>query len=320
MKLITGITGQDGILLAEYLLSKGDVVAGSTRNLSFAKKHLGSKLNNKNFKLVQLNPNKKMDVEDFVKLYKPTAIYHLAAFATGSGMYDFPYEMGKVNALSTIHFLEAIKDFSPQTKFVFASSSEIYANTKASPQNENSNCIPRSPYGAAKLFSQNMIDIWREKYGLNLRSAILYNHESELRTEDFVSKKIVCAAVDIYRGRKDKLFLGNLNASRDWGYARDYVKALQLICEADFNENFVVATGKSRQVRELCDAIFSHLNLSYQDYVFQDKKIERVEDKVALVGDPSKIRNKLGWQASTLFNDWIGVMVDAELKKSWSDR
>lgn len=311
--LITGVTGQDGTLLTELLLSKGHEVIGSARKRDMKRIRSEVIRNSEKFSLIELVLNNREGIEKIIKTQKLKAIFHLASFSTGSGMFHNPHEMVPVNSLSTLYFIDAIRKYSPQTRFIFASSSEIFANSKTSPQTENSPTAPRSPYGATKLFSQNLISIWRQKYDLSLSSVILYNHESELRSEKFVSKKIVCDAVDIYQGIKKEFFIGDINAQRDWGYARDYVHAMNIVCQKGSSDDYIIATGKSRSVKELCNVVFSHLGLDYRNYLKFDANLMRKPDQTILVGDTTKINNDLGWSPSTSFDEWTRYIVAHEL-------
>ena len=315
INLITGITGQDGYILAKQLLELNQRVVGTTRTQKFDNDSLDDlKLHNK-FELVDLDVSNRTAVERIIEKYIPDFIYHLAGYTSGSGMYDLPHQMAMINGLATVNFLEAIRNFSPQSRMVFASSSEIFGFTNETPQNEKSTCMPRSPYGAAKLYSQNMLDIWRHKYGLNLKSAILYNHESDRRSDRFVSKKIVKAAVNISLGLQDKLRLGDLSAKRDWGYAPDFTYAMRKIAEAEINENFIVASGISRTVGELCKITFQHVGLDYTNFVINDSNLIRNGEKIELVGDTNKIKTLLKWRPSVLIEQWTKKMVDAEMQR-----
>jgi GDPmannose 4,6-dehydratase len=245
--------------------------------------------------------------------FRPDECYNLAAFASGGGMYDDPVAMAEVNGLAVTCILEAIRTGSPRTRLLQASSSEVFGHSQSSPQNESTSRNPRSPYGAAKLYADSMVRIYRERYGLFACSAILYNHESPFRSLDFVSRKITRAAAAISLGMEDSLSLGNLDALRDWGYAGDYVEAMWRILQARTASDYVIATGVSHSVREMCGYAFDYIGLDYRAYVRSDPSAFRQQEPVPLVGDASKARRDLGWIPGTDLKKLIEMMVDNDL-------
>ena len=311
--LITGITGQDGSYMAELLLSKGYRVIGTTRDSKNIKDRLPDCLLNN----VELVTWKMLEKDDFLEIlvnYKPTEIYNFAAYSSGTGMYDDPVSVSEVNGMAVTRILEAIREVDCSIRFCQASSREIFGEAIESPQNETTRTNPRSPYGAAKLYADSMIQIYRQRYGVFACSAILYNHESPRRGLNFVTRKITQEAAKIKLGLANKLHLGNIDAQRDWGYAGDYISAMWLMLQQEQAEDYVIATGKVHSVRQLCEFAFERLGLDYHDYVLEDSSEFRPAEPVLLTGCADKARCQLGWNPSIGFKELVYMMVDADLR------
>jgi GDPmannose 4,6-dehydratase len=311
--LITGVTGQDGSYLAELLLAKGYRVIGAVRNTEQAEVRLPAGLKN-SVELVTWNMLDKRNMTEVLAEYCPAEIYNFAAYSSGSGMYEDPVSIGEVNGLAVARILEAIRAVDANIRFCQASSREIFGEALESPQTEATPANPRSPYGAAKLYADSMIRIYRQRYGLFACSAILFNHESRRRGLEFVTRKITNEAVKIKLGLAKELHLGNLDAQRDWGFAGDYVRAMWLMLQQEQADDYVVATGKAHTVRELCELAFSRLGLDYRDYVREDASAYRPVEPALLVGSAVKANRKLGWKPEVEFKELVHMMVDADLQ------
>lgn len=311
--LITGITGQDGSYLAEQLLRKGYQIVGTVRDLPAARASLPDLLANR-VALIVLDLRDQQQMVDALALYRPSEIYNFSAYSSGSGMYDNPVEIGEINGLAVTRILEAIRQTDHRIRFCQASSREIFGDPNESPQSENTAVNPRSPYGAAKLYADSMIKIYRKYFGLFACSAILFNHESPRRGLAFVTRKITHTAAMIKLGLAEELTIGNLDAQRDWGYAEDTVRAMWLMLQQTVPDDYVVATGETHSVRELCELAFSHLNLDYRDYVTEDPSAFRTSEPRQLIGNASKARDKLGWIPEVKFEELVSMMVDADLR------
>lgn len=310
--LIFGISGQDGSYLAELLLEKGYRVAGVTRDPHETRRKLA------NLEMAQVDlfaaDMRQLDaIEAVIKASSPDEIYNFSGFSTGSGMYDDPIAMVDLNGLSVVRILQAIRASGRPIRFCQASSSEMFGNPPASPQTEATPFSPRSPYGAAKLLAHNAIRIYRQRFDVFACSAILFNHESPRRSEAFVTRKISRAAAAISCGKLDRLVLGDLTARRDWGYAADYARSMWLMLQAEAGDDYVVATGKTHSVAELCDIAFGHLGLNWRDHVETRPDPTRAPDGVQLVGDARRARERLGWAPSITFEKLIQTMVDHDL-------
>ncbi|PPD46789.1 MAG: GDP-mannose 4,6-dehydratase [Methylotenera sp.] len=310
--LITGITGQDGTYLAELLSGKGYSVIGVTRDVKVA----GSKLSFLKFEitLVEWDFLSQEAIVDIVKQYRPSEVYNLAAFSSGSGMFDNPVEIAEINGIAVTRLLEAIRTVDDKARFCQASSREVFGEARTSPQSELTSAQPRSPYGAAKLYADYMIRIYRERYHLFACSAILFNHESPRRGECFVTKKITHTAAKIKLGLSNELLLGNLDTARDWGFAGDAVSAMWLMLQHDKPDDYIVATGKTHTVRQFCEYAFGYLGLNYQDYVREDMSSYRPSETAILVGDASKAKGRLNWSPKVNFNELVQMMVDADIQ------
>jgi GDPmannose 4,6-dehydratase len=311
--LITGITGQDGLYLAELLHTKDYRVIGAVRDVRKAKQSLPIGLKN-SVELItwdMLDQHRMMEV---LSECHPTEVYNFAAYSSGTGMYDDPIGVGEVNGLAVTRILEAIRVVDDKIRFCQASSREIFGEADESPQTESTTTNPRSPYGAAKLYADSMIQIYRQRYSLFACSAILFNHESPRRGLGFVTRKITHEAVKIKLGLASELHLGNLDAQRDWGFSGDYVRAMWLMLQQKYADDYVVATGTVHSVRELCEFAFSHLGLDYLDYVREDESAYRPAESAVLVGLADKAKIKLSWEPEIAFREMVHMMVDTDLQ------
>lgn len=306
--LITGISGQDGQYLARLLEEKSYRVIGTSRDPTRAAAlHSGSKI-------VALDLADETAITTLVKKYAPDEIYNLAAYAVGSTMWDEPAAIADTNGVAVARILEAIRHSGLPIRFCQASSSEMFGHPQESPQSEATGFAPRSPYGAAKLYAHNMVRIYREHHSLFACSAILFNHESPERTVDFVTRKITLHAAKISLGLASELPLGNLDARRDWGYAGDYMAAVWMMLQHPEAMDYVVASGETHSVRELCEIAFNHVGLDYSHYVVRADHAWRKPEAVQLVGDNSQLCKTLGWKPRLGFRDMIQTMVDRDLE------
>ncbi len=316
--LITGITGQDGSYLAELLLNKGYEVHGLIRR--------SSTFNSRRIDHLYVDPHEPGarfflhfgDLSDAGQLshliynLQPAEIYHLAAQSHVRVSFDMPEFTGEVTGLGTTRILEAIRRSGIKTRFYQASSSELFGSAPP-PQNEETPMLPRSPYAAAKLYAYWMTRNYREAYGIFAVNGILFNHESPRRGETFVTRKITRALARIKLGLQDKLYLGNLEARRDWGYAPDYVEAMWLTLQQEGPNDYVIATGEAHSVREFLECAFGYLDLDWQKYVEIDPRYFRPTEVDFLLGDSTKARQRLGWQPKVGFQELVRIMVDADL-------
>lgn len=313
LALITGITGQDGYYLAEYMLKRGYKIVGSVRSRSEAISRLPKGFVNK-VELVEWNLLDYQKIVQILSYYRPAEIYNLAAYSSGAAMFEDPLGIGEINGLAVTRLLEAILEIDLKIRFCQASSREIFGEPTESPQTELTQTIPRSPYGASKLYADSMIRIYRQRHNLFACSAILFNHESPRRNLEFVTRKITYEAVKIKLGLAHTLNLGNLEAYRDWGFAGDYVRAMWLMLQQDQADDYVVATGKVHSVREICELAFSHLDMDYRDYVREEMAAYRPAEAFLLVGCAAKANSKLNWKPEIEFKDLIYMMVDEDLR------
>ena len=319
--LITGITGQDGSYLAEFLLSKGYEVHGIIRRCST--------FNTDRIDHIYTDPHlpgTRMflhygDLSDGVMLIKllydikPDEIYHLGAQSHVRVSFDIPEYTGNVTGLGTLRILEAIRElhFEDKCRFYQASSSEMFGLVQEVPQTEETPFYPRSPYGCAKVYAYWLTVNYRESYGLHATNGILFNHESPRRGETFVTRKITRAATRIKLGLQDKLYLGNLDAKRDWGYAKEYVEAMWLMLQQDKGDDYVMATNETHSVREFVVEAFGLLDLDWEKYVEHDERYHRPSEVDLLIGDPAKAKKQLGWEPQVRFKELVKIMVDADL-------
>ena len=318
--LITGITGQDGSYLAELLLVKGYEVHGLIRR--------SSSFNTGRIDHIYQDPhepglrlrlhygdlNDGSSLNKLIRTLEPDEIYNLGAQSHVRVSFDIPEYTGESAGLAAVRLLESIRESGVKTRFYQASSSEMFGNTGERPQNETTPFAPRSPYAAAKMYAYWMTVNYREAYGIYAVNGILFNHESPRRGETFVSRKVSMAAARIKLGVQEKLYLGNLDARRDWGFAGDYVEAMWSMLQQDTPDDYVVATGESHSVRDFLDVAFGHAGLDWNQHVEIDPKYFRPTEVDVLIGDASKARNKLGWKPRVGFEDLVRMMVDADLK------
>jgi GDPmannose 4,6-dehydratase len=316
--LITGVTGQDGSYLAELLLSKGYEVHGLIRR--------SSTFNTSRIDHIYQDPHETdpkfflhygdlidgVGLTNLVREIQPTEVYNLGAQSHVQVSFTMPQYTGQVDAVGAVGLLESIRSADIDTRFYQASTSELFGSTPP-PQNEESVFKPRSPYAAAKLMAYWCTVNYREGYGMHASNGILFNHESPRRGETFVTRKITRAVAEIANGSKKKLFLGNLDAVRDWGYAKEYVESMWLMLQQDKPSDYVVATGVGATVKEFAEASFARVGLNWQDHIEVDQKYIRPTEVDALIGDPSKANKELKWKAKTKWEELAELMVDADL-------
>jgi GDPmannose 4,6-dehydratase len=318
--LITGITGQDGSFLTELLLEKGYEVYGIIRRSSsfntFRLDHLyqdpheeGTRL-----RLVYGDLNDSSSLNTLIRQIRPDEIYNLGAQSHVRVSFDVPEYTGEVTGLGTVRLLEAIREAGISPKFYQASSSELYGKVVETPQRETTPFYPRSPYACAKAYAYWITVNYRESYGMFACNGILFNHESERRGETFVSRKITRAATRIKLGLQRKLYMGNLDARRDWGYAKDYVEAMWMMMQAEEPDDYVIATGETHSVREFLEETFGHLGLDWEQYVEIDPRYFRPAEVDLLLGDPTKAKTVLGWEPKVSFKELVRIMVDSDMK------
>jgi GDPmannose 4,6-dehydratase len=318
--LITGITGQDGSFLTELLLEKGYEVFGIVRrSSSFNTERIDHLYQDPHEPETRLRMfygdlNDSSSLNTILRRIQPDEIYNLGAQSHVRVSFDVPEYTGEVTGLGTVRLLEAIREAGIRPRFYQASSSELYGKVAETPQTETTPFYPRSPYACAKAYSYYITVNYRESYDMFACNGILFNHESERRGETFVSRKITRAATRIKLGLQDKLYLGNLDARRDWGYARDYVEAMWLMLQADEAEDYVVATGQTHSIREFLDLAFGRLDLDWMEYVDIDPRYYRPAEVDLLLGDASKARKKLGWEPKVAFPELVALMVDNDLE------
>jgi len=318
--LITGITGQDGSYLAELLLSKGYEVHGIIRrSSSFNTERIDSIYKDRHDKgsNLFLHYGDLSDSSSLIKILgetQPEEIYNLAAQSHVRVSFDIPEFTGDVTAIGTVRLLDAMRHVVPKARFYQASSSEMYGLVQEVPQKETTPFYPRSPYAAAKMYSHWITVNYRESYGLHATSGILFNHESPRRGETFVTRKITRAVARIKAGLQEKLFLGNLEAKRDWGYAPEYVEAMWRMLQQDKAEDYVVATGETHTVQEFLDVAFARAGLDPKKHVAFDERYLRPAEVDLLIGDASKAKKKLGWEPKVKFKQLAEIMVDADIR------
>jgi GDPmannose 4,6-dehydratase len=317
--LITGITGQDGSYLAEFLLTKGYEVHGVIRR--------SSSFNTKRIDQIYQDPHENSprvvlhygDLADssfchrIIEQINPNEIYNLGAQSHVKVSFEIPEYTGDVVGLGALRLLEAIREVRPNTRFYQAGSSEMFGLVQEVPQKETTPFYPRSPYGAAKLYAHWLTVNYREAYNLFACNGILFNHESPRRGETFVTRKITRGAAAIKLGIQKKLYLGNLDAKRDWGFAKDYVEAMWLMLQQDKPDDYVIATGETHTVREFAEVVFSHLGMDYRDYVEIDPRYFRPTEVDLLIGDASKAKRILGWEPKVRFDELAKLMTDADV-------
>ena len=317
--LITGITGQDGSYLADLLLSKGYKVVGVKRRTSLISTDRIDHVFNDpdlimNFNLVYGNMNDSGCLHRLLIEHQPDEIYNLAAQSHVRVSFDTPEETTEIVAMGTLRLLEAYRNICPEAKFYQASSSEMFGDNPENPQSEATRLMPASPYACAKTYAHNLCRNYRESYGLHISSGILFNHESPRRGETFVTRKITRAAARIKMGLQDSLYLGNLDAKRDWGFAGDYVEAMWMMLQQEVPDDYVVATGETHTVKEFLEVVFKHAGLDIDEYVKIDERLFRPHEVPLLLGDPTKAKEKLGWAPKTRFEGLAKLMYDADLR------
>lgn len=318
--LITGITGQDGSYLTELLLEKGYQVFGIVRRSSSFNTdridHLYQDPHEPDTRLRMFygDLNDSSSLNTILRKTEPDEIYNLGAQSHVRVSFDVPEYTGDVTGLGTVRILEAIRDTGIRPKFYQASSSELYGRVRETPQTELTPFYPRSPYACAKAYAYHITVNYRESYGLFACNGILFNHESERRGETFVSRKITRAATRIKLGLQKRLYLGNLDARRDWGYAKDYVEAMWLMLQAEEADDYVIATGENHSVREFLSEAFGYLDLDWEQYVETDPRYYRPAEVDLLLGDASKARRVLGWEPKVSFRELVRLMVDHDLE------
>lgn len=316
--LITGITGQDGSYLAEFLLEKGYEVHGIVRRVAFEDpehrlwriRHILDKVI-----LHAASLENYASIFNVVEKVRPDECYHLAAQSFVSYSFEDAFSTMNINVNGTLYVLSAIKEKAPHCKFYFAGSSEMFGLAQESPQNEDTPFHPRSPYGISKVTGFYLTQNFREAYNMFACSGILFNHESPRRGLEFVTRKISYGVAKIKLGLVKELRLGNLDAKRDWGYAGDYVKAMWLMLQQDEPDDYVIATGETHSVREFVELAFNYVGLDWRDYVIVDEKLFRPAEVFELRGDYSKAKRMLGWEPSVKFEDLVKMMVDADLER-----
>jgi GDPmannose 4,6-dehydratase len=310
--VITGVAGQDGAYLCQLLLEKGYRIIGGVRDVPNALSLLPPNITT-DIELVKFDMFNEQSIQDIILQYRPLEVYNFAAYTSGAGMFNNPVDVGEVNGLAVTRILEAIKSTDPKIRFCQASSREIFGEAMESPQNENTVRNPRSPYGAAKLYADSIVKIYREKYRVFACSAILFNHESPRRGLEFVTRKITYGAAKIKLGLASDLNLGNLDALRDWGFAGDYVEGMWLMLQQQQPHDYVLASGETHSVREFCEYAFGYLGLDYREYVKVDSDAYRPLEATELVGSAEKAKRELGWRPKVSFSDLVAMMVDSDL-------
>lgn len=314
--LITGVTGQDGAYLAKFLLEKGynvhGFVARRSSDTRWRLRELGieSEINYLDGDLADA-----CSVQRAVITSKPDELYNLGAQSFVGSSWDQPVTTGIVDGIAVTHLLEAIRQFSPHTRFYQASTSEMFGLIQASHQDENTPFHPRSPYGVAKVYGHWITINYRESFAMHASSGILFNHESPLRGIEFVTRKVTDAVARIKLGKQQKLHLGNIDAKRDWGFAGDYVEAMWLMLQQEQADDYVIATGVTTTVRDMCKLAFEHVGLNHEDHVIIDPKFFRPAEVDILLGNPAKAQRVLNWQPRTSLNELITMMVDADLRR-----
>jgi len=310
--IITGITGQDGSYLAEWLLSEGYEVIGMLRRsstLNFERiAHIQDRLT-----LVPADVLDEVSIIEVLREHRPNEVYNLAAQSFVQTSWSQPVLTGEITALGVTRVLDAIRLTNPEIHFYQASSSEMFGKVREVPQSEHTPFYPRSPYGVAKVYGHWITVNYRESYQLHASSGILFNHESPRRGLEFVTRKVTNGVARIKLGLDRELRLGNLEAKRDWGYAGDYVQAMWAMLQQDEPDDYVVATGQTHSVRQLCEVAFARAGLNYEDYVQIDESLIRPAEVDLLVGDASKARERLGWKTQVDFEELVEMMVDADL-------
>lgn len=318
--LITGITGQDGSYLTELLLEKGYEVHGIVRRSSTLERsrlsqfYVDEGIYEKRLFLHYADLSDTTTIRRIINKVQPTEFYHLAGQSHVGLSFEIPESTCDLTAMGSLRIMEILRDLPNPPRFLHASSREIFGTPTVSPQDETTPINPNSPYGCAKAFATQMTKIYREAHGLFFCNAICYNHESPRRGENFVTRKVTLAAARIKMGLQKTVSLGDLDSARDWGYAKDYVNAMWLMLQQSSADDYVLATGESRTIRDLLETAFSHVGLNWQDHVKIDSRFKRPADAHELLGHPEKASRQLGWKPSFTFERLIQLMVDEDLK------
>ncbi len=314
--LITGVTGQDGAYLAQFLLNKGyqvhGLVARRSSDTLWRLRELGI------LDAVKLLDGDMTDVSSHMRALESSQaneVYNLAAQSFVAASWNQPLLTAQVTGMGVANLLEAIRTVNPQTRFYQASTSEMFGLIQAERQSETTPFYPRSPYGVAKLYGHWLTVNYRESFKLHASSGILFNHESPLRGIEFVTRKVTDAVARIKLGKQKELRLGNIDAKRDWGFAGDYVEAMWLMLQQDTPDDYVIATGKTTTVRDMVQIAFAHVGLNYEDYLVIDPAFFRPAEVDVLLGDPAKAKTKMGWEAKTSLHELITMMVEADLRR-----
>lgn len=314
--LITGISGQDGAYLAAHLLNEGYEVHGLLARRSsdslWRLRELGVA---DQVRIIDGDINDLSSLMRALEQSRASEVYNLAAQSFVATSWNQPLLTAQSTGLSVVKVLEAVRQVNPDAHFYQASTSEMFGLIQAEQQDESTPFYPRSPYGVAKLFGHWTVVNYRESYGLHASSGILFNHESKLRGPEFVTRKVTQAVARIKQGRQNELRLGNMDAKRDWGFAGDYVKAMWLMLQQEKPDDYVVATGRTTTVRDMCRIAFEHVGLNYEDYVIQDPQFYRPAEVDVLLGHPAKAKRVLGWEAETSLEELIADMVDADMRR-----
>lgn len=307
--IITGVTGQDGSYLSELLLDKGYRVIGIKRRTSvICTDRVDHLLSNPNFTLVYGNLIDAGNIYRIILKYKPDEIYNLAAQSHVRVSFETPEETSEIVAMGTLRILEAIRNIDPKIRLYQASSSEMFGDNPVHPQNEETRLMPASPYACAKVFAHNLIRNYRESYGLHVSSGILFNHESPRRGETFVTRKITLAAARIKLGIQEKLYLGNLDAKRDWGHAKDYVEAMWMMLQQEVPDDYVISTGETYSVKDFLEEVFNEAELDIEKHVEIDPRLFRPHEVPVLLGDSTKAKKQLKWSPKIKFNKLCKLM------------
>jgi GDPmannose 4,6-dehydratase len=313
--LVTGVTGQDGSYLSELLLKKGYKVVGTKRRTSLiSTSRIDHLFLNQNFVLEYGNLNDSGNIHRLLLKHKPDEIYNLAAQSHVRVSFETPQETADFVAMGTLRLLEAVRNICPQSKFYQASSSEMFGDNPEYPQSEMTRLMPASPYACAKVFAHNICRNYRESYGMHISSGILFNHESPRRGETFVTRKITRAAARIKCGLQKTLYLGNLDAKRDWGFAGDYVEAMWLMLQQKTPDDYVIATGETYTVRQFLEEVFDYAGLDIEKHVEIDERLFRPHEVPLLLGDPSKAKEKLSWKPKVQFKELARMMYESDLE------
>ena len=317
--LITGITGQDGSYLAEYLLDLGYEVVGMVRRSSTVNferiAHIQDQLTLASGDLLD-----EVSLMGVIREHRPTEVYNLAAQSFVQTSWTQPVFTGETTALGVTRMLDAVRAVDPEIRFYQASSSEMFGKVQAVPQDEDTPFYPRSPYGVAKVYGHWITVNYRESYDMHASSGILFNHESPRRGIEFVTRKISHSVARIKHGLQTELRLGNLDARRDWGFAGDYVRGMHLMLQQDAPDDYVLATGVTETVQRFCEVAFGHVDLKWEDYVVIDPRFIRPAEVELLIGNPAKAAEKLGWKPEVAFEDLVRMMVDSDMKLIASTR